>query len=178
MIDPERTKKVLSFPSPKTVREVARFVGMLNYFRKFIPDFAQLAAPLNMLRKKNVPFVWGEEQAQVFEKLKMAITSPPVLSIPDFSKQFVLQTDACGTAVAAMLLQQHDDGRRPMVFASMSLTDEERKYSTYELEALAVLFGMEKFKFYLQYQEFCLETDNKALSWVLARPHKTGRVAR
>ena len=61
--------------------------------------------------------MWGEEQAQVFEKLKMAITSPPVLSIPDFSKQFVLQTDACGTAVAAVLLQQHDDGRRPVAFA-------------------------------------------------------------
>ena len=178
VIDPERTEKVLSFPPPKNVKQIARFVGMLNYFRKFIPDFAQLAAPLNKLRKKNVPFVWGDEQARCFDKLKMAITSPPVLSIPDFSKQFVLQTDACGTAVAAVLLQQHEDGRRPVAFASRSLTDQERKYSTYELEALAVLFGMEKFKFYLEHQEFRLETDNKALSWVLARPRKTGRVAR
>lgn len=177
-IDPERTVKVREFPPPKNVKQLARFIGMVNYFRKFIPNFSKIAEPLNRLRKKDVPFLWSGEQRDAFQQLKLALTSPPVLAVPDFNKRFLLQTDASGTAVAAVLLQEDEHGRRPISYASRVLTAQERKYSVYELEALAILFGMEKFKFYLEHFEFDLETDNKALSWVLGRPRKTGRIAR
>lgn len=177
-IDPDRTQKIRDYPVPKNAKGVARFVGMVNYFAKFIPACADLCAPLNHLRKKAVKFKWGDEQQQAFEKLKEKISNPPVLAMADFSRPFVLQTDACGRALAAVLLQEFPEGRRPIAFASRTLTQQERKLSMYELEALAVLFGIEKYRMYLEHVEFLLETDNQALSWVLGRPRKTGKIAR
>ena len=81
-------------------------------------------------------------------------------------------------AVAAVLLQQFPEGRKPIAYASRTLNDQERKYSAYELEALAVLFAAEKFRMYVEHLQFVLETDNQALSWCLARPRKVGRLAR
>ena len=103
------------------------------------------------------------------------VANPPVLATADFSKRFILQTDAPSVVVAAVLLQQYPEDRKPVAYASRSLTDPERKYSTYELEALTVLFAVEKFCMYVEHLEFDLETDNFALSGCLARPRKTGR---
>ena len=151
---------------------------MVNYFRRFIPNFAEITIPLNGLRKKGVPFQWGYDQQYAFDTLKSAIIMPPVLAVPDFSRPFVLQTDASGAAVAAVLLQEYPEGRKAVAYASRGLSQTEKNYSVYELEALAVLFGLEKFRLYLEHREFTIETDNKALSWVLSRPRKTGRLAR
>jgi hypothetical protein len=104
--------------------------------------------------------------------------NPPVLVMPDFSRRFTLQTDASSCAIGAVLLQEFEDGRRSIAFGSRTLTDQERKFSDFDLEALAVLFGVEKFRMYLEHVEFSLETDNQAISWVLVRPCKTGRLAR
>lgn len=177
-IDQTRTEAIHKFPVPKNVKGVARLVGMGNFFRKFVPNFAQLVAPLNELRKKGKRFEWGPSQQAAFEGLKNALASAPVLAIPDFEKQFIVQTDASASGVAAVLLQECPGGRRPVAYASRSLSPLEVKYSVYELEALAVLFALEKFKMYLEHKPFQLETDNQALSWVLARPRRTGRIAR
>ncbi|KAJ4430483.1 hypothetical protein ANN_22699 [Periplaneta americana] len=96
----------------------------------------------------------------------------------DFRKTFVLQTDACDSAVAAILLQDSEDGLRADAYASRTLSDQESNYSVYELEALVVLFGVEKFRMYLEHSRFILQTDNQALSWVLAHTHKSGRLVR
>jgi hypothetical protein len=117
------------------------------------------AAPLDHLRKKGVKFVWAYEQ-KAFYDLKSPIMNQTVLAMADFSRRFVLQTDSSSSAVAAVLLQDFDEGRRPIAFASRTLSDQERKFSTYELETLAVLFGVEKFRMYLEHVEFDLETDN------------------
>lgn len=177
-IDQERTADLRKFPPPRSKKDIARFIGMANYFRKFIPNFAQLAAPLNDLRRKRADFVWGESQQSAFQAIKTAIANPPVLAVPDFERRFIVQTDASHVGVAAVLLQEHDGERRPIAFASRRLAGPELRYSVYECEALAVLFALEKFRFYLEHKEFDLETDNQALSWVLARPRKTGRIAR
>ena len=177
-IDHSRTQAISDFPVPSGPKAIARFVGMVNFFHKFIPNLAHVAAPLNYLRKKGVKFSWGLEQQKAFEALKGLVANPPVLATADFSKRFVLQTDASSVAVAAVLLQQHPEGRKPIAYASRTLTDQERKFSIYELEALAVLFAVEKFRLYIEHVEFDLETDNLALSWCLARPRKTGRLAR
>lgn len=177
-IDQERTRALRDFPPPRDKKGIARFIGMANFFRKFIPDFAHLAAPLNNLRKKKVLFRWGREQQQAFENLKSAIVNPPVLAVPNFNSKFIVQTDASRGGIAAVLLQEEGGERRPVAYASRRLNEAELRYSVYECEALAVLFALEKFAFYLEHQEFLLETDNQALSWVLAKPRKTGRIAR
>lgn len=177
-IDQQRTKALKDMPPPKDKRGIARFIGMTNYFRRFVPNFAQLAAPLNELRRKGAHFVWGEAQEAAFCALKTAIANPPVLGVPDFARRFVVQTDASNSGISAVLLQETEEGRQPLAYASRRLTGTETKYSVYECEALAVLFALEKFRFFLEHREFDLETDNQALSWVLARPRKTGRIAR
>ena len=96
----------------------------------------------------------------------------------DFSRNFILQTDACGTALAAVLLQDYPEGRRSVAYASQTLNAQERKYSIYELEALALLYRVEIFRMYLEHEEFLLQTDNQTLNWVLARPRNSGRLAR
>lgn len=177
-IDPARTQGIRDFPPPKDGKGVARFVGMVNFYRRFIPNAAELCAPLNNLRRKGVKFVWGPEQETAFRRLKEAIMSPPVLRMPDFNKQFVLQTDASSVAVAAVLSQEVDGYRQPVGFASRTLTDCEKKSSIYELECLAVVFGVDKFRRFLEHSEFLLETDNQALSWLLAHPRQLGKIGR
>lgn len=177
-IDPERVRAVEEYPRPRNVKEVARFVGVTNFFRKFISGFAEKAAPLNALRKKGAKFLWGPSQEGAFVALKKALISAPVLALPDFNEEFILQTDASGHGVGAVLLQEQDGAKKVIAYASRGLNELEKRYSVYELEALAVLFGMEKFRYYLEHRKFILETDNQALSWVLGKPRKSGRIAR
>jgi hypothetical protein len=178
-IDPNRTRAIHDFPPPTDVRGIARFVGMVNFYQKFIPNFARIAAPLNALRKKGAVFSWGPEQQKAFAELKRAISQPPVLRMADFSRKFILQTDASGTALGAVLSQEIDGCRQPIAYASRTLTAQERRASSaYELECLAVLFGIDKFRQYLEHAEFLLETDNQALSWLLSHPRQLGKIGR
>lgn len=178
-IDPERTLAIKNFPRPKDAKGIARFIGMINYFRKFIPNFSEVAAPLNALRQKNIRFVWGPEQDEAFEKLKEIISDPPVLRSADFDKPFILQTDASSCALGAVLIQEVDGVRQPVAYASRTLSLQEKKAcSAYELECLAVVFGIDKFRPYLEHREFLLETDNQALSWLLARPRSLDKLGR
>lgn len=178
-IDPARTQGIRDFPPPKDVKGIARFVGMVNFYRRFIPNIAELAAPLNALRRKGAKFSWGEEQQTSFELLKEAVMQPPVLAMPDFTKDFVLQTDASSQAIAAVLSQVVDGIRQPIAYASRTLTPAEKKSSSvYELECLAVVFGVNKFRRFLEHKEFLLETDNQALSWLLAHPRQLGKIGR
>ena len=178
-IDPERTRAIRDFPIPHDAKGIARFIGMVNFYHKFIPNLAEVAAPLNGLRKKGMRFVWGPEQQQAFDTLKAAISQPPVLGMANFSEKFVLQTDASGSALGAVLSQEREGFRQPIAYASRTLSAQERKASsTYELECLAVLFGTEKFRKYIEHQEFILETDNQALSWLLSHPRQLGKICR
>jgi hypothetical protein len=177
-IDPGRTLAIRDFPPPRDVKGIARFLGMVNFYHKFIPNLAGVAAPLNILRKKDAKFVWEEAQQKASDTLKMAISNPPVLRMADFSKAFILQTDASGVALGAVLSQEIDGCRQPIAYASRTLSTQERRASSaYELECLAVLFGTEKFRPYLEHSEFLVETDNQALSWLLSHP-RLGKIGR
>lgn len=177
-VDPERTRAIRDFKPPRDAKGIARFLGMIQFYGKFISNLAERALPLNRLRKKGAKFEWGDEQQRAFEDLKLAIISPPVLQTPDFSKEFILQTDGSGSALGAVLLQEVDGVRLPVAFASRTLTDQEQKYSAYEIECLAVLFACDKFRIYLEHKEFLLECDNQALTWLLAHPRQLGRIGR
>jgi hypothetical protein len=143
-VDPDRTKviRIRNLPPQHDVRGIARFMGMVFFFHKFIPQFAELATPLNLLHKKNVKFVWGSIQQCAFEDLKLAINKP-VLCTANFSCRFIMQTD---TFFSAVLLKVFDGNHQPIAHASHTLSPQERKFSSYELECFVVLFILEKFR--------------------------------
>lgn len=177
-IDPSRTNSIRNYPRPKNAKAISRFIGMTGYFHKYIKDYAKIACPLNELRKKDVKFVWEDIHEKAFQTLKKAIMNPPILVTADFSKQFVLQTDGSSLAISAILSQEVDGVLKPIAYASKKLTQQECKYSTYEIECYAAIFGMERFRLYLQHTKFLLLTDNSALAWILKQDKQLGRLGR
>jgi hypothetical protein len=174
---PDRVESIRKFPSPKNLRAL-RFMGMVGFYARFIPDYADVAAVLHSLKKKGVSFVWREEHQVAFEKLKDALCKAPVLQIPDFDKQFMLVTDASNVAISAVLQQRVRGDLAPVAYYSRVLTDAEKKYSIYEKECLAVTFGCEKCRPYLEHTEFELPCDNLALCWLLKKVKDVGRLGR
>lgn len=124
--------------SPRTVREVRRFLGTLSWYRRFVPNFSSLARPLTGLTKKNKRWRWTEEEQLAFEALKKALIIAPILACPDFTWTFCLQTDASDTELRAVLTQEQHGTERVIAYASWTLSDTERKYSATE-ECLAVV---------------------------------------
>jgi hypothetical protein len=175
---PERVEAISQFPPPKNLKAVRRFLGMVVFSANFIKNFSQLAEPLHALKRKNAAFVWDEPQRRAFEQLKVTISTPPVLQVPDFSKEFVLVCDSSDVAISAVLNQRQENGLAPIAFASRLLTVAERKYSIHEKECLAVVWGCERFRVYLEHKEIILHTHNQALSWLLRHAKELGRIGR
>lgn len=178
-IDPERTVNIMKFPEPRTVKQVRQFVGMCAYWLKYIPNFADICRPLHALKKKGAKFKWTKECQSAFETLKAKISNPPILQLADCSKPFVVQTDASDLGCAGILLQCNDDGDlMPIAYYSKKFTDAERKYSIYEKEAFAAIICIERWHEFLEIQPFKLLTDNMALSFILSKKRKFGRISR
>jgi hypothetical protein len=174
----ERVATIKEYPRPKTLRALRRFLGMVGFYARFIPEFADKSAVLHGLKRKGVPFVWEREHQEAFDTLKNALCEAPTLQLPDFEKEFVLVTDASDLAVAAVLHQRVEESLAPIAYYSRLLTGPERKYSTYKKECLAVLFGCEKCRGYLEHKEFELHCDNLALCWLIKRVNDVGRIGR
>lgn len=160
--DPSKIQSVQLWPQPNDVKELRRFLGLAGYYRKFVKNYAAIARPLTDLLKKNCLFVWTQAHTAAFQALKDALVSAPVLALPDFSKQFHIQTDASDSGVGAVLLQ---DGH-PLAFVSKSLGPRTSALSTYEKEFLAILVAVEHWRSYLQHAEFLIFTDQRSLMHV------------
>ena len=122
--DPSKTDKVQHFPTPTDSTKVRQFIGLASYYQRFIPRFANIAAPLHKLTKKNVPFEWTPECESSFAQLKQLLVEAPVLVYPRFGpgEEFLLETDASGVGLGAVLSQkQQDDRFHPIAYASRSL---------------------------------------------------------
>lgn len=182
--DPEKVSCVLSVNLPSTVTELRRFVGMASWYRRFISDFAILAAPLHDLIKgggKGRKLVWNEKANESFEKLKIALVSAPLLQNPDFSKQFMIFCDASHGCIGGVLSQATDEDPkqdRPIAYVSRRLRGPEIHYSTTEKECLAVVFCVNKFLEYIEGSKFLVGTDHSALTWLFKKKDLTGRLAR
>jgi hypothetical protein len=156
-IDPQRTRAIREFPVPRDVKGISRFVGMVNYYHKLMTHFANVAAPLNALHMKGVNFVWGKEQEEAFEGLKIAISLPPVLGLANFSEKFILQTDASWVALGAVLSQEREGIRQPIAYASRTLSTQERKVSSiHELRVSRSAFQYGKVPQVLRTSRVCL----------------------
>ena len=175
---PDRIAAICSYPRPHNLRALRRFLGMVGFYARFIPGFSRCAAALHALKRKGVPFDWTSEHQEAFDALKRALSQAPVLQIPDFNREFVLVTDASDLAISAVLNQRVAGNLAPISFYSRLLSPAERNYSTYEKECLAVLFGCEKCRPYLEHTEFELHCDNLALCWLLKRVKEIGRIGR
>lgn len=175
----QHVASIKNFPQPTTAKHAYAFVQTANYFRKFIRQFAEIAAPLTKFNKKDVQFTWGTEEQTAFDTLKHHLASAPILILPNDTSNMKLQTDASDIGIGGVLLQLTADGYKPVGYASRLLTKTEKKYPTIEKEALALWWCVtQKFKTYLQGQRFIVETDHRPLIWLNKQPYNNARVDR
>ena len=149
-------KAILDLPEPKNVKELASLLGTTNFYLKFVPNYAQLADPLRLLLRKDVPWVWTEAESAAFATLKQKITSPPILAHFNSDAPTVVSADASGVALGAVLSQLIDGQEYPVAFASKTLSETERRYSAGEREVLTCIFACEHWHNFLFWSEICL----------------------
>lgn len=179
-VDPGKVEAIVTFPLPKTPRQVRRFIGMCNWYRAFINNFSDLAGPLtDSLKKGNKPFRLTQDAIDSFDKLKSALSSAPVLAQPDFTKEFVIQCDASRIGVGGVLYQLDEEGKeRPIAFVSQKLNRAQRNYTVTELECLAAVVCVKRFRQYIDGLPFKIITDHSSLRWLMGQKDLNGRLAR
>ena len=162
--DPSKVQAILDACQPTDVATVHSFLGLVNFYARFIPNCSKLMAPLNALLKKDASFEWNQACQEAFDKIKFIIASPTVLVHYDPTKPAVVDCDASSYGIGACLLQPDADGKlRPVCFVSRSLASAEKNYSQIEKEALAIVFAVKRLHQYLYGRMFTLRTDHKPL---------------
>lgn len=166
---PEKLETIKEFPIPQTKKEIKSFLGLLGYYRKFIRDFARITKPLTkQLKGKQKTIKIYSEYKDTFESCKMFLCNDPILQYPDFSKQFILTTNASNVAIGAVLSQGTLGKDKLVSFASRTLSDTELNYSTVEKEMLVIIWATKYYRLYLYGQKFKIVTDHNALSWLMS----------
>ncbi|XP_058784061.1 uncharacterized protein LOC131658827 [Vicia villosa] len=166
--DPEKVKAILDWPPPRSLTTLRGFLGLTGFYRRFVRNYATLAAPLTDLLRSN-KFTWGTEASLSFAELKRQMTGMPVLVLPDFTKTFVVETDASGVAIGAVLSQ---DGH-PIAFFSKKMCPRLQASSVYVREMYAVTEAIKKWRQYLLGQQFHIYTDQKSLRNLLLQKIQT-----
>ena len=180
-LEPDQSKLQVmhSFPRPHNVKTVRSFLGLTQYYKKFVRGFAEIAHPLNCLLKKNAPFIWTLACEEAFVALKTALVTAPVLAFPDFSKDFVLVTDASSRSIGYVLEQSDSQGRRhPVGYGGRGLHGSESHFSVTDLECLAILCGVKEFHQYLIGKKFQIITDHCSLTYLNSLRLQSGRLLR
>lgn len=159
---------LMHFQLPKTKKLLMSFLGLFSFYRKFVNNASEITAPLTQMLKKEIkePLVWNSTALTNFQTLKTILTKEPILHLPDPTKTFVLRTDASLVGLGAILLQYTDDTPHPIAYASRTLLPAEKNYSVIERECLAIVWGINKFKYYLFGKAFVLEVDHKPLVYL------------
>ncbi|CEP07091.1 hypothetical protein [Parasitella parasitica] len=163
-MDPAKTQGIRDWPTPKSVADIHRFIGVVQFYRRFMPKLSEYLASLNELKKKGVKYHWTERHQADFEACKQALMTDPIMRHPDFDKEFILLFDASNIAIAGVLAQMNEEDPRlyhPIYFGSKALTEAERKISIYEKEFLAIVYFVHFFKLYLMGTKFTVYTDQK-----------------
>lgn len=178
---PEKIEAIVNYSRPRNTTEIKRFMGMCSWYRRFVPLFSSLMAPLSDLIKrkgKKQAIEWNDAAEEAFHNMKNALISAPILTSPDFSRPFVIQTDASETGLGGVLTQIQDGDEKVIAFASRSLSRAERNYSVTERECLAVIFAIDKFRPYIEGTRFKVITDHYSLLWLNRMKEPSGKLAR
>ncbi len=175
MMDDHKVKAILDWEQPKSVPALRSFLGLASYYRKFIKNFAKIAAPLtNLLKKSAVTYDWDEACDEAFEALKGILVKAPVLKLPDFDKDFEIHSDASDFAIRGVIVQ---DGR-PVAFESKKLSETERRWPTHEKEMWAVIHCLKTWGHYIGSKDVVVWTDNVTLKYFAIQPKLSSKQQR
>lgn len=175
----DKVRAIAEFPVPKTVRQLRRFLGVTGWYRRFIANYSNKAFALTELLKGGKRFKWSLDAQTAFDSLKESLLKAPVLTNPDFSRHFYIQCDASTTGIGSVLFQRDDDGvEHPIAFYSQKLNAAQRNYNTTELECLAAVLSVKKFRGYVEGHPFTIITDHSSLKWLMSQRDLSGRLAR
>lgn len=156
--DNKKIQAMLDWPTPRNLKQLRGFLGLTGYYRRFVQNYAIIATPLTESLKKNA-FHWNDEALKSFDKLKQAMTTVPVLALPDFSKDFIVETDASNRGIGVVLMQDN----HPLAFYSQKLTPRMQNSSTYVRELFAITQAVHKWRQYLLGRQFTIRTDHRSL---------------
>ena len=168
---------MFDWPIPLNQKDLKRFLGLTSFYRRFVEGFAQVAAPLNALTDKGKEWRWTAECPQAFLELKKRLVSAPVLVMPQFNRDFLLDMDASGEGLGAVLSQIIAGQERVVAYVSKTLTKTERKYCATRREMLALVWATHHFRLHLYGRRFVLCTDHSALQWFHSFKEPEGQVA-
>ena len=177
--DPAKVEVIKNLPSPTTVKQIRSFLGTASFYRQFVKNFSAVAEPLSKLTRKNVKFQWGPEQEAAFLELKELLVSSKVMAAPRPNDPYILYTDASEYAVGAILVQEDDTGvERIIQYVSHALSASQKRYSTVEKEAFAIVFAINKLRPYLYGARFVIYTDHQPLRGFFTKPMNNSRIQR
>ena len=176
--DPNNVEKIVNWPVPRNVREVRGFLGLGNYYQKFIKGYSEKMRPLTELTKKDVPFEWKEECERAFQFLKEALMGPEIMSLPKDEGLYILGSDASLDTIGAVLSQVQGDRERVIAYGSRTLSKTERNYCVADRELLAVRFFLEYYRQYLLGREFIVRLDHQPLRCLFSLREPKDRIAR
>ncbi|KAI3382314.1 hypothetical protein SNEBB_001885 [Seison nebaliae] len=177
----EKISAIKNAIRPNSHKTLESFIGLASYYRRFFASFSEHVKPLNDIRKNasfNFKTDWNDAHERAFNYVKDKLSSQSLLIFPDYSKPFVLQTDASDVALSAILFQEKDNMLRPIEYLSRSFSKSERNYCVLDKELLAIVFACKKWRPYILGYKVHLKCDHKPLQYILAKGEKTGRLAR
>ena len=178
-MDMAKIEAIVDRKAPFNVKNLQSFLGATNYYRKFIQNYSNITAPLHKLTSAQNKWQWSKECQEAFVTLKQKLVEYPILRAPDFTRPFIVHTDASHLALGATLAQIDDSGKEyACYFASKLLKDSERVYGIAELECLAIVWALNTFRVYFYTERFTIYTDNAALKWLLTLNNPSGRLTR
>lgn len=175
----DKDKVILTLLTPTIVRENQGFLGCVEYYRRFIICYVKIATPLTELLNRKTDFVWTDRRQQTFEELKKALATAPILSPPDWEREFHVTLDASRWYLGGNILWQYQEDQRenPIYYASRQMSPTERKYTTTEREALAVVCACKKFWHYLLGYRIVFHINHDSLKYLVNKPDLSGRIA-
>ena len=176
--DPKKIAAVRDWPVPQNLRQCRAFVGLCQYYRRFVPNFSGIAEPLHALTKKGAHFVWSPDCQAAFDQLKSILVGADVLALSRDEGAFILDCDASDKAIGAVLSQVQDGEERPICYASQLYDKHQRNYNVTRKELLALVTFVKKFRQYLLGAPFRIRTDHAALQWLKKTSEPIGQQAR
>ena len=176
-LDKERVKAIHDLKPPRNAKELSSFLGAVNFCRKFLRNYGEMARPLYALTRKNTEWIWGAQQQETFDNIKKALTSAPVLTTFKTGAYTVLRTDASIMGVGGVLLQgTNDEDLKPVAFVSKGFNPQQSRWSTFDQEAYAIVYATERLRHFLVGQRFTLDTDHRNLTYL--RSSSTAKIER